>query len=201
MVGEQPGDKEDLAGKAVRRPGRRSAGPCALRRRYRSLGCLHHERRQAFQIRRARKAADSQEAVGNRDRRMPPVAGRRGIVSLDPEIIVCLGATAAHCADRQAAPHTKRPRPLLRASPGKECHRHGTPFCHIARAGPRTTPRRIRRFRQRPESGSTKTARAPPSRTDGRIVVSTPNPCTLSSATVSAIFFRLASPFASDFAK
>jgi hypothetical protein len=59
LVGEQPGNDEDLAG------------------RHRSTPRLRHQRGEALQVGATRQAADSRQAERGRDRRLPAVARRR----------------------------------------------------------------------------------------------------------------------------
>jgi hypothetical protein len=48
LVGEQPGDQEDLAGKTFRRSGRQAARQCARGSRHRPQEGLRHKRSKAF---------------------------------------------------------------------------------------------------------------------------------------------------------
>ena len=73
LVGEQPGDAEDLAGHPFVGP----AGSCSTRpsRRPASIAPgLRHQRGQALQVGAAREAADPREAERGRDRGVPAVA-------------------------------------------------------------------------------------------------------------------------------
>ena len=77
LVGEQPGDQEDLAGRPF-------VGPAGkvLDRALEAAGIerdasLHHQRGEALQERAARQAAPPQEARHERDRRLPLVARQR----------------------------------------------------------------------------------------------------------------------------
>jgi hypothetical protein len=68
LVGEQPGDKEDIAGQALRRPRRQSARSRAQGRGHRARRDIRHQRGQALQTRNARQTPAAQAAEQLRDR-------------------------------------------------------------------------------------------------------------------------------------
>ena len=77
FVGEQPGDKEDLAGKPFVGPAGRVFDERLAAAGIDRRTCLRHERGQALQVGGARKAADPPEAERGRARRVQALAGRR----------------------------------------------------------------------------------------------------------------------------
>ena len=92
LVGEQPGDQEDLAGQPF-------VGPAGklLDRALQEAGIdrddgLPHQRGQAFQVGAARQAAHPQDPGAARGRRLPPVAGQE-LAAVAP-VVVALGSTA-----------------------------------------------------------------------------------------------------------
>ena len=77
LVGEQPGDKEDLAGKPFVGPTGRASRPGAARRRHRPARNLRHRRGQAFQARDARQAPAAQAPQHLRNRTLQDLARYR----------------------------------------------------------------------------------------------------------------------------
>ena len=80
LVGEQPGDKEDLAGEPFVGPSGEAARHGPRRNRHRAALGLRHERGQALQVeeRSERQAAPPRQAERLRDLCLPTVAGPRG---------------------------------------------------------------------------------------------------------------------------
>ena len=72
MIGEQPGDHEDVAGPSVRRAGGQAARRRPGRGGHRPQQGLRHQRGQALQVGAARQAAHPQEAQRARDRACRP---------------------------------------------------------------------------------------------------------------------------------
>ena len=142
LVGEQPGDQEDLQGRAVRRPGRRGARSCAGRGRPGPPARLRHQRREALQVHRARQATHPRDTPGAGDHRVPAVA--RGRAGGHP-------AGGARCPRRHRGPRDPRPG-VSPAPPARPVlfRRAGRP-----RPSPRCIPRRscvARTTRSRPVS-------------------------------------------------
>ena len=80
LVGEQPGDQEDLCRPAVRRPCRGSClTGCSRKPESTAKRPLRRrgQRRQALQVAAAREATDPPEAECGRDRRLPALARHR----------------------------------------------------------------------------------------------------------------------------
>mgnify|MGYP001597168161 CR=1 FL=1 len=81
LVGETPGDREDIERRVVRRPGRRPPAQRVGRGRDRGRRRLPDQRGQALQVAPAGQAVPAPDAADRRDERLPPVArgrGRRG---------------------------------------------------------------------------------------------------------------------------
>ena len=74
LVGEQPGDAEDLAGHPFVGPAGRLLDRALEAGRNRSRRGVRHQRGQALQMGAARQTADSQEAECRRDRGVPSLA-------------------------------------------------------------------------------------------------------------------------------
>ena len=85
LIGEQPGDQEDLAGRPFVGPAGKVLDRALEAAGHRARGNLHHQRREAFQERAARQAAHPQEARHERDRRLPLVARQRARTSSSPQ--------------------------------------------------------------------------------------------------------------------
>ena len=94
MVGEMPGDREDLAGQGVRRAGRPELDKALQAVGHRARRHLHHERRQALQVRGARQAPHPPEArQAEVDACLPWLRAELDVVN--PSALLLLGATAA----------------------------------------------------------------------------------------------------------
>ena len=124
LVGEQPGNEEDLAGEPFVGPaGRlldRALDAAGIDRRAR----LRHQRREALQVGGAREAAHPPEAERRRGARLPTLARGGDPALVRPRAVVCLGATAAQAllgrgfrvTAQRGAPSPPRSRPLVIAT-------------------------------------------------------------------------------------
>ena len=77
LVGEQPGDQEDKAGKPFVGPAGRLLDKALDRRRDRSRAGLSDQRGEALQVRAARQAPNSQDAEPDRGGRVSALVARR----------------------------------------------------------------------------------------------------------------------------
>ena len=93
LVGEQPGDQEDLAGRPFVGPAGKLLDKALEEAAARPRLAYCHERRQALQV-AAAEAAHPPEAERRRDRGLQPLARRRARAH-PTRVLVCLGATAA----------------------------------------------------------------------------------------------------------
>ena len=105
---------------AVRRPRRASCSTthAGAGRRPARRG-VRHQRRQAFQVRAARHAADPRQAVGPRGRRLPPLAGGgdRGGEAADDRLPRRDGRPVAAWATRSASRRAAASRSPTRSGP------------------------------------------------------------------------------------
>ena len=96
LVGEQPGDQEDKAGVPFVGPAGRLLDKALDGGRRGPEPDVCHERGEALQVHasRTRKATHPQDAKPHRGGRMPAMADR-GVGSVQPDVLMLLGATAA----------------------------------------------------------------------------------------------------------
>ncbi len=140
LVGEQPGDREDLEDAVVRGPGRRASGsrprgcPDPARRR------IPDERRQALPGSRARaSAASTRRPTAGRSR--PADRGSsRELEIVKPDVLVCLGATAAKSILRIELSRLDIARPGARIEARAEDARDDPSLGGLARSGFRRPP-------------------------------------------------------------
>ena len=157
MVGEQPGDKEDLAGKPFVGPAgalldRALADAGIDRSDVYITNAVKHFKFEERGKRRIHKKPSETEVVACR----PWLDAEMACVR--PEIVVCLGATAARSLIGKQHRVLRDRGLFVAASHGKEYNGDGTSVRDLARARPGTAPCGVRQFCQRLESGSTKTA-------------------------------------------
>jgi DNA polymerase len=93
LVGEQPGDQEDRAGRPFVGPAGRPARRGARGGRHRPVDGVRHERRQALQVPRAGQAAHPRLARHLGGAACTPWL-QAEMAALRPEVVVLLGATA-----------------------------------------------------------------------------------------------------------
>ena len=94
LVGEQPGDEEDLSGHPFVGPAGKLLDRALDEARHRPRRRVRHQRRQALQVGAARQAPHSQEAQRGEIAACRPWLDTE-IALVKPRAIVCLGATAA----------------------------------------------------------------------------------------------------------
>ena len=127
FVGEQPGDQEDLQGTPLRRPGRAAVRARPRRARRGARRRLHHQRRQALQVRAARQAPHPQDAGAAGGGGLPALARERDRAGR------ARGAGRARRdggapADGPRRRRHARARPLARARRRPEGADHAAPF-------------------------------------------------------------------------
>ena len=77
LVGEQPGDQEDLAGKPFVGPAGKLLDTALSRSRNRPQKSLRHQRRKTFQVGASRQTPHPQKTQRRGNRCLPPLAGFR----------------------------------------------------------------------------------------------------------------------------
>ena len=106
LVGEQPGDKEDLAGKPFVGPAGQMLDRALAGGRHRPRQGLRHQCREAFQIRAARQDPPAPEAGHAGDQGVPAmVRARTG--RDQTRLVVAMGATAAQSVFGKITPINK----------------------------------------------------------------------------------------------
>lgn len=94
FVGEQPGDQEDIQGQALRRPSRKTSRQRVTRRRHRPQKSLRNKRRKTLQMGAPRQTPHPHKTKRHRIAACRPWLDAE-IAAIRPNVIVCLGATAA----------------------------------------------------------------------------------------------------------
>ena len=120
LVGEQPGDQEDLAGRPFVGPAGQVLDRALAEAGIDRAARLRHQRGEALQARAARQAAHPQDARRRRGRRLPLVAGQRaraGPAEADRGAGRHRRAGAAGQAPSPIGTNRGRPLPLARRPP------------------------------------------------------------------------------------
>ena len=142
LVGEQPGDKEDLAGKPfVGPPERCWIGRCRMPA---STGkSLCHQCRETFCAARKNSAAPEAEYVGNQG--MPALGTSANGLRSDP-MVVAMGATAAQSVFGKITPIDRNRGRLIELGDGAPGAGNSAPALSGAAADAETSAREYRRF-------------------------------------------------------
>ena len=151
LVGEQPGDQEDIEGRPFVGP----AGGCSTRRWRRpgSTATAPTSRTPSSTSSGSRgaSAASTRSRPGRADRRAGP-GSRPSSSAVAPRVLVCLGATAAQSLLGQAVQRHEAARPAGSTRPRRARARDDPPERHPEATGYGVPPPRARRIRRRPEA-------------------------------------------------
>ena len=148
FVGEQPGDQEDLQGKPFVGPAGQLLARALEELEVAARQGLHHERRQALQVRAARQAPDPQDAGAAGSGGVPALARKRDRARR-PGGAGRPRRDGGAPADGNGGRGDARARPLARAQRRSQGADHAAPVGPAA-DGARREGRRLRRLDRRP---------------------------------------------------
>ena len=118
LVGEQPGDKEDLAGKPFVGPAGQMLDRALEQAGIERAESLRHQCRQTFQIRAARKNPPAPEAEHSRKSGHAGHGTNANSRSIKPDLVVAMGATAAQSVFGKIMPINKNRGRLIELDDG-----------------------------------------------------------------------------------